>query len=123
MKRHQTLINTSLMALLIMLIASSGPARAQEKDTSPWNGKQAAVALTYDDALAVQLQHAVPLLDSLDLKATFYLTGYFPGFRNHIDAWKEVAVNGHELGNHTLFHPCKGGPGREWVQPDYDLSS
>lgn len=121
MKQHQTLIHASLLALLIMLIAISSPARAQE--SSPWNGKQAAVVLTYDDALAVQLQHAVPLLDSLDLKATFYLTGYFQGFRDHIDTWKKVAKNGHELGNHTLFHPCKGGPGREWVQPDYDLST
>ena len=30
--------------------------------------------------------------------------------------------HGHELGNHTLFHPCDGGlPNRSWVNPDHDL--
>jgi sialate O-acetylesterase len=33
-----------------------------------------------------------------------------------------VAKKGHELGNHTLFHPCAGNtPGRGWVKPDYAL--
>lgn len=94
---------------------------AQQKDV--WNGKQCAVALTYDDALQVHLDNVVPVLDSLNLKGTFYLSGYFPGFINNIDRWKSVAGKGHELANHTLFHPCAGNqPGREWVNPNYDLS-
>ena len=24
-------------------------------------------------------------------------------------------VKGYELGNHTFYHPCMRGPGREWV--------
>lgn len=95
---------------------------AQEQ--SVWNGKKCAVALTYDDALPVHLDHVVPVLDSLGLKATFYLSGYFPGFANNITRWKSVAANGHELANHTLFHPCAGDrPGREWVKPANDLST
>jgi peptidoglycan-N-acetylglucosamine deacetylase len=35
--------------------------------------------------------------------------------------WRKAAKKGHELANHTLFHPCVGGKGREWVKPDYDL--
>jgi sialate O-acetylesterase len=35
-----------------------------------------------------------------------------------------VAARGHELGNHTLFHPCEGkARGREWVKPEEDLNS
>jgi sialate O-acetylesterase len=90
----------------------------------PWNKKSCAVVLTYDDALNVHLDNAIPLLDSLKLKATFYLSGYFPGCRQRLADWKKTANEGHELANHTLFHPCNGQlPGRAWVKPDYDLST
>ncbi len=84
-----------------------------------WQGKKCAVVLTYDDAIPQQLDNALPVLDSLGLKATFYLTAYFA--KDRLNDWKAVAAKGHELGNHTLFHPCNGGTGREWVQADYDL--
>lgn len=88
-----------------------------------WNGKRSAVVLTYDDALNVHLDHALPVLDSLGLKATFYLTGYSGALQNRVNEWRVAAQNGHELGNHTLFHPCNGSlPGRSWVKEDYDLS-
>ena len=91
--------------------------------STAWKGKKCAVVLTYDDALHVHLDNAIPLLDSLGLKATFYLSGYFPGSRERLADWKKAARNGHELGNHTLFHPCLGNrPGRGWVKPEYDLS-
>src|SRR5437868_7851332 len=91
---------------------------------SPWPGKKCAVVLTYDDALNVHLDNVIPLLDSLALKATFYLTAYSPGCAKRIDDWRKAAVRGHELGNHTLFHPCIGNaPGREWVTKDYDMST
>ncbi len=91
---------------------------------SLWHNKACAVSLTYDDALNVHLDNVVPILDSLNLKATFYLSGYFPAFRERVAEWKTVASKGHELGNHTLFHPCTGKlPGREWVKPDDDLGN
>ena len=89
-----------------------------------WHGRQAGVVVTYDDALNNQLDLVVPVLDSLNLKATFYLTAGFPGFRDRVEDWRQAAAGGHELGNHTLFHPCDArGPGREWVAKDNDLSS
>lgn len=88
-----------------------------------WKGKKCAVVLTYDDALNVHLDNVIPLLDSLKLKATFYLIASAPGCKNRIGDWRKAAAKGYELGNHTLFHPCVGGlPGREWVKPDYDMS-
>ncbi len=108
---------------LTVLLAVLAPA-AQAGDGAPWHGRKCAVCLTYDDALNVHLDDVVPLLDSLGLRATFYISGFFPSFRNRSAEWKAVAEKGNELGNHTLFHPCEGkAPGREWVRPEYDLNS
>jgi peptidoglycan/xylan/chitin deacetylase (PgdA/CDA1 family) len=113
------LTKRSMLTLLLSTFFFS----AYEQDNAVWHNKKCAVVLTYDDALSVHLDHAIPLLDSLGLKATFYLSGYFPDFRQRVSDWKSVAKQGHELGNHTLFHPCEGkSPGREWVKPDYDLN-
>jgi peptidoglycan/xylan/chitin deacetylase (PgdA/CDA1 family) len=91
------------------------------QSTRPWNGKKAAVVITYDDAIDQHLDNAVPLLDSLNFKATFYITGFSSSMQKRLNDWKKIASTGHELGNHTLYHPCAGGTGREWVRPDYDL--
>ena len=91
--------------------------------TTPWNHKKAAVVLTYDDALSQHLDNAIPVLDSLGLKATFYITAYYPASRQRLKDWSKAATNGHELGNHTLFHPCTGGEGREWVKANQDMNS
>jgi hypothetical protein len=43
-------------------------------------------------------------------------------FKNRIEEWRELAQQGHELGNHSLFHACLSSkPGREWVQPSNSL--
>jgi len=81
------------------------------------------VVITYDDAIDQHLDHAVPLLDSLGLKATFYVTVFSPSMQTRLNNWKKLAANGHELGNHTLFHPCIGGKGREWVAKEYDMNN
>jgi sialate O-acetylesterase len=60
----------------------------------------------------------------MGFKATFYLSAFMPGCKERIEEWRSVAKNGHELGNHTMFHPCIGGiPGRMWVTPERDLNS
>jgi peptidoglycan/xylan/chitin deacetylase (PgdA/CDA1 family) len=64
------------------------------------NGAEAAVSLTYDDALSSQLEFAVPALDQAELKATFFLSG------GNIGAFAPLAGTGHELASHTLHHPC-----------------
>lgn len=108
--------------LLILLIGLSFfNANAQNKTT--WNGKKCAVVLTYDDALNVHLDNAIPTLDSLNLKATFYLTASSQAGSGRITDWRKIAQNGHELGNHTLYHPCDATrEGMSWVKPEYDLS-
>jgi peptidoglycan-N-acetylglucosamine deacetylase len=103
---------------LVLLVNFS----VQAQNPGPWHGKKCAVVLTYDDALQVHLDNVVPLLDSLGFKATFYVPVAFPGFRARLAGWSALAKQGHELGNHTMFHPCDSRPaGREWVAPEYDL--
>ena len=88
-----------------------------------WKNKKCAVVITYDDAINQHLDHAIPVLDSLGLKATFYVTAFSKSCQDRLPEWKKIAANGHELGNHTLYHPCLANiPGREWVRPEYDLS-
>jgi peptidoglycan/xylan/chitin deacetylase (PgdA/CDA1 family) len=88
-----------------------------------WQGKKCAVVLTYDDALNVHLDNAIPVLDSLSFKATFYLSGAFDGCKKRLKDWRKAAETGHELGNHTLFHPCDGSKsGRSWLTAERDLS-
>ncbi len=105
--------------VLIFLLLAYYFNRAQSPDTL-WHHKKCAVVLTYDDAIAQHIDNAFPLLDSLHLKATFYLTGY--GVKDRVNDWKRIAASDYELGNHTLFHPCIGGKGREWVKPEYDMN-
>ncbi|MBD3393903.1 MAG: polysaccharide deacetylase family protein [Chitinivibrionales bacterium] len=68
----------------------------------PWNGHAAAYTLTFDDGHSTQLEHAIPILDSYELAASFYLiSASLPG---HEQEWKDAAAAGHEIGNHTATH-------------------
>src|SRR6187551_546478 len=93
------------------------------QNNTPWNNKKAAVVLTYDDAINEHLDNAIPVLDSLGLKATFYITAFSQSMQTRLNEWKKIATKGYELGNHTLYHPCIGGKGREWVKPEYDMNN
>jgi peptidoglycan-N-acetylglucosamine deacetylase len=76
--------------------------------------KKAIICLTYDDALESQLKIVVPQLDSAGLKATFFLTSIQGSSSSEkigqspeaVLGWVNAAKHGHELANHTLFHPC-----------------
>lgn len=73
---------------------------------SPWpQGFQAAVSLTFDDGVPSQLQHAVPLLNQHGLRGTFYINPE-ADYRERFAPWKDCAREGHEIGNHTVGHPC-----------------
>ncbi len=113
-----------ISALLLFGCYAITKGQSSPKDKGPWKDKKCAVVLTYDDGLNIHLTNALPALDSLGLKATFYISDYYGRLEAQIPTWKKAAAHGHELGNHTMFHPCTGRvPGREWVSPDYDLST
>jgi peptidoglycan/xylan/chitin deacetylase (PgdA/CDA1 family) len=79
-----------------------------QQSTIKWpGGRQAAIVLTYDDALASHLDVAIPQLDAAGLKGTFFLTGKFP--QEQVERWRKAAASGHELANHSVIHPCAKG--------------
>ncbi|MEI6684165.1 MAG: polysaccharide deacetylase family protein [Bacteroidota bacterium] len=111
-------ITTTVIFILVLFQAGF----AQDQQPAMWNHRQFAVALTYDDGLNVHLDKVVPVLDSLGFKATFYIPCNSSSLTNRLAEWKALADHGHELGNHSVFHPCAGkSKGRAWVKTAYDL--
>lgn len=109
--------------ILPIILCSVNLCHAQ-KESKDWNGKKCAVVLTYDDALNIHLDKVIPALNSFNFKGTFYLITSLPAVTNRIEEWRTAAKKGHELGNHSLYHPCDGTlPGRDWVTKDKDLST
>lgn len=83
--------------------------------TRVWpKGAQAAISLSFDDGLQSQLDHVVPMLNQHGLRGTFYLNPhdlkekpYLPrSWQDEQARWQPVAAAGHEIGNHTIMHPC-----------------
>jgi peptidoglycan-N-acetylglucosamine deacetylase len=70
------------------------------------NGKKMAMSLTFDDARGSQATKGAPLLDEYGVKGTFYLVP--SAAKGQIEGWKSAVANGHEMGNHSLLHPCSG---------------
>ncbi|MDT8999765.1 polysaccharide deacetylase family protein [Paucibacter sp. APW11] len=111
-----------LSVLAVSLITSQALAQVKTEPFQWPGGARAAVSLSYDDALPSQLDNALPALNALGLRATFYLTLSNPTVSQRLAEWRRAAAAGHELGNHTLFHPCsRSAPGRDWVAPHRDL--
>ncbi|HYF50575.1 MAG TPA: polysaccharide deacetylase family protein [Planctomycetota bacterium] len=81
-----------------------------------------AVSLCYDDSQPVHPQVVAPALERHGFRGTFYCTITTDPMRNP-QRWREVAARGHELGNHTLFHPCHRVPPENfpWLDSAYDL--
>lgn len=105
--------------LWVLFVLTSVNSNAQFK----WpDNKKAAVVFTYDDGLDCHLDVAIPQLDEFGFKGTFYCTGNSQSLYNRLEDWRKSAENGHELGNHTLFHPCDGAS-FDWVKPEYDLNN
>ncbi|KPJ74786.1 MAG: hypothetical protein AMS14_04815 [Planctomycetes bacterium DG_20] len=82
---------------------------AEPLETQPFRwpqGKRGAVSLTFDDARASQIDAGMAILDALGVKATFYAS--IGNLERRLAEWRKAAARGHEMGNHSLSHPCSG---------------
>jgi peptidoglycan-N-acetylglucosamine deacetylase len=82
------------------------------------------VSLTFDDGLPSHLDVAMPVLEGEGLRGTFYVPVGDEAFTDRHRDWAAAAARGHELGNHSIFHP--GVSTKRWVTPgiaidDYNL--
>lgn len=79
----------------------------QDSAVFSWQGgKKAAVSLSFDDARESQVTAGTSLLDMYGIKATFFVVP--ASVEKQLEGWKKAVANGHEIGNHTLSHPCTG---------------
>lgn len=106
--------------VLLALLVPGGPASATD---FAWpEGKKAAVSISYDDTLDSQLDNALPVLNKHQIKASFYLILASPVLYARLDEWRAAAAQGHELGNHTIYHACSASqPGMDWVPPHNNM--
>lgn len=88
------------------------------------DGCRCALSLTYDDGIPIHHEHVAPRLTEHGLTGTFYIPVGVPttDVLDKPERWRAVADAGHELGNHSVFHPCR----RElrmasWLDEAYDL--
>jgi peptidoglycan-N-acetylglucosamine deacetylase len=68
--------------------------------------KRVAVSFSFDDARLSQVDVGVPILNGRGVRASFYVIAR--GVEARLDAWKAAVAAGHEIGNHTVNHPCSG---------------
>ena len=113
-----------IVIYVLVILATVEFSYAQDSENNfKWpKNKKAAVCLTFDDGQDSHLDNAIPILDSFNMKATFYCPGNKESLHNRTPEWKKIVENGHELGNHSLFHPCDGRL-FDWVLPEYDLNN
>lgn len=134
MVKSITVLKAFYLLLLIGIIAtifstSNAAANIERTNSSdykiPWpKGAKAAVSLSYDDALASQLDNAAPALNHYGFKGSFYLTLSAKSVNERYEDWRAIAKQGHELGNHTINHACRASlPNRQWIDKKNNLDN
>lgn len=111
-------------ALALLLAVSPLPIGGQAPAPAfPWpNARRAAVSLSFDDGRSSQMDAGVPVLAQARLSVTFYVV---PGsIERRQTAWRAAAQAGHEIGSHSLTHPCSGNFAfsRQKALEDYTLA-
>jgi beta-glucosidase-like glycosyl hydrolase/peptidoglycan/xylan/chitin deacetylase (PgdA/CDA1 family) len=103
--------------LLLLIIICVPPVAAQYENDDPtinpaetgfeWpEGKKLALSLTFDDARLSQIDTGIPIFDKHGVKATFYVSP--AAIPERLEGWKQAIESGHEIGNHSMTHPCTG---------------
>ncbi len=97
-----------LLVIIAFTFFLSQVANAQQDSAvfSWQGGEKAAVSLSFDDARESQVTAGTSLLDTYGIKATFFVVP--ASVEKQLEGWKKAVANGHEIGNHTLSHPCTG---------------
>ncbi len=109
------------ISFYLMVIFSITPHFAIAKHFNWPKQYKAAVSLSYDDGLLSHIETVAPSLEQYGFRGTFYATINSATMNTHLPQWRQVALKGHELGNHTITHSCsKSKPNREWVKPHHN---
>lgn len=75
-----------------------------------FGGALGGISLTYDDGMDCHLDIAMPALEACRLRGSFYAPMGGPDgerVETRLNDWQSASKRGHEIGNHTLVHPCR----------------
>jgi len=74
---------------------------------SVWpNGQRMALSLSFDDGRDSQVLVGTALLKRHGAAVTFFVVP--SAVERQLAGWKQAVADGHEIGNHSLTHPCSG---------------
>lgn len=115
-----------LSCINISLVSGQSYDKSSEEHASSFKwpeGKKMALSLTFDDARLSQIDKGIPLLDKYGVKATFYVSPN--NMVKRLDGWRVAVQSGHDIGNHSVVHPCSGNfPwARSKALEDYSIKS
>ncbi len=104
------------MSLIVILVLSFLPMLYSPQcvaQTMPppvvatWPGdRTAAISLTFDDAMATQLDNVGPILKKYGMHGTFFVVTGADDWQKRTAEWKRLSSQGNEIGGHTVNHPC-----------------
>lgn len=92
--------------ILLLVFLFAHPTYAQQDSFSWPDGYTMALSLTFDDARPSQANGGTDILNEFEAKATFYVVP--SSVEPHLEGWKRIVEAGHEIGNHSIHHPCTG---------------
>jgi peptidoglycan-N-acetylglucosamine deacetylase len=106
MKQPYTIIYRVLLAAVLTLTFHHSNAQQTTQPFKWPEGKKFAISLSFDDARQSQVIVGTSLLDAYGVKATFFVVP--SAVELQLEGWKKAVASGHEIGNHSLTHPCTG---------------
>jgi peptidoglycan/xylan/chitin deacetylase (PgdA/CDA1 family) len=106
----------SILVLILLLhypVSGFGPVGGYgQVSVKKWaDDRKSAFTFTFDDGFMSQYNYAAPILDSCGFKGTFFLisgsmTDFLPPIWRYgtWNQFREMALDGHEIGSHTVRH-------------------
>ncbi len=102
--------NTWYAVLTLSLLFSTAVWNVTAQETKPafhWpEGKRVAVSLSFDNGRASQVDTGLDVINPTGVKVTFFVNP--PAVKEHLNGWKRAVASGHEIGSHSVTHPCTG---------------
>ena len=107
MKKYLSALASLLLIAKVVFAQDYKMESANSEAAFQWpEGKQMALSLSFDDARFSQVDKGIPLLNTYNITGTFYVSPN--AMLERVADWKDALDAGHDIGNHTLVHPCSG---------------
>ena len=116
-----------LVLLVVISIALLGFSISRSRSFQFFGGitqrvenQEKVLALTFDDGPTDKTDEILAILEKIDIKATFYVTGR--ELEENLEAGRKIAAAGHELGNHTYSHERVVMKSSSYIKKELELT-